>query len=158
MGKAIIVIASALAVLATAPPAAAQPLHLAEFDQHRPAFAGLNLRLPLGAVAQPRPVLRLQVVADHSAQQRRDPSSQRLRPKGFEIGLSSTGRPALFVNGQPASDAQNRLGMGDTGGNRLLIVGGVVLAVVVIAVVAGGAGPGDTCPTVNGSRDHCINP
>jgi len=44
-------------------------------------------------------------------------------------------------------------------GSTLLIVGGVVVAVVAIALAAGGgAGFGDTCPVIDGSRDHCINP
>ena len=48
--------------------------------------------------------------------------------------------------------------MGGSGGQTALIVGGVLVAVVVLALAAGGAGLGDTCPTIEGSRDHCINP
>ena len=74
-------------------------------------------------------------------------------------GLSSDGSPQVFMQGRrTASPVQTRLGLGGSGGQTVLIVGGVLVALIVVALAAGGAGPGDTCPTINGSRDHCINP
>lgn len=144
--------------LLMAQPAAAHTAYAPQFERNASAYAGLSFRLPLGAEAQRKPLVRLQVRLD--APQRRTALEElpELRPRGLELGLLETGKPALFVNGRSTSGAQRQLGLGGSGGQTALIVGGVLLAVVVIAVAAGGGGMGDTCPTVGGSRDHCIDP
>jgi hypothetical protein len=78
--------------------------------------------------------------------------------KGFEIGLGKKGVPTYFVSGQKAAEVRKKLGIKGSPGTTLLIVGGVVVALVVVALAPGGAGLGDTCPTVGGDRSHCINP
>jgi hypothetical protein len=78
-------------------------------------------------------------------------------PTGLEIGVGRSRKPALYVNGQNSAELQDRLAVKGSTGKTVLIVGGVLLVLVVV-VAAGGDGFGDTCPTVGGSRDHCINP
>lgn len=140
-----------------AQPCAAQGIHLARAEVRPSAFAGLNIKLPLGGPKRAEPSLRLQLTTEYGSPHYRD-ASWNGRPAGIEIGLIRTGKPVLFLNEQQASGAGSKLGFGGSGGQTALIVGGVLLAVVVVAVAAGGAGPGDTCPTIDGSRDHCINP
>lgn len=158
MGK----IGSAGAIVAAglliAQPASAHTAYAAQFERSASAYAGLSVRVPLGAEAKGKPLMRLQVRLD--AAQRR-PVLDRLpdlRPRGLELGLLENRKLALFVDGRSMADAPAKLGLGGSSGQTVLIVGGVLLAVVVIAVAAGGAGMGDTCPTVGGSRDHCIDP
>lgn len=143
--------------LLIAEPCAAQGLQSAPGQLRPSAFAGVNINLPIGGTRRAEPSVRLQITTDYGSQYRRD-ASRNSRPSGVEIGLIRAGKPALFLNGRQASVADSKLGLGGSGGQTALIVGGVLLAVVVVAVAAGGAGQGDTCPTVGGSRDHCINP
>ena len=155
------VIGCGAAVLAAgimiAQPCAAQSINSADFERPPSAFAGINLTLPLGTTARPKPSVRLQFTADYGSRDRAYPS-QNFKPRGLEIGLLETGKPTLFLNGRQTFNSPNRLGMGGSGSQTALIVGGVLVAAVVLAVAAGGSGLGDTCPTINGSRDHCINP
>ena len=51
---------------------------------------------------------------------------------------------------------KGKLGL-DTWTARFML-GGVLIAVAVIVLAACVTGMGDTCPVVDGSRDHCINP
>ena len=156
MAKIGIVGALALGLLA-AQPCAAQSVNGMQFERPASAFAGVSLRLAFDSATKPKPSLRLRFTADAGARDGTNPSPD-FKPHGMEIGLLDTGKPALFVNGRNAADVQNPLGLGGSGGQTALIVGGVLVAVVVLAVAAGGAGLGDTCPTIEGSRDHCINP
>lgn len=146
------------AIACLSQPCAAQTANSALYVQQPAAFVGLNMQVPLGARTKTKPSLRLQVRSDFRGRDYAKLDTLAPRPKGLEIGLLKTGKPAVFFNGERAMDAQTRLGLGASGGNTFLIVGGVLLAVVVVAVAAGGAGLGDTCPTIDGSRDHCINP
>jgi hypothetical protein len=120
------------------------------------AFAGLSVRLPLGRTAKPS--ARLRFATGYSL---RDGASGAMRTNlgnGLEIGAGKGGRPAYFIGGAKAAELQNRLGIKGGTGTTLLVVGGVLVAVVIVALAAGGAGFGDTCPTVGGDRSHCINP
>jgi hypothetical protein len=138
---------------------AAQPCAAASGYSERSssAFAGLNIRMPLGE-ARARPVARLQFTAGYNLRDVRSGSTETFRAKGLEIGAARNGKPNFYLNGHSTADMQRRFGANGSTGSTLLIVGGVLLAVVVIAVAAGGAGMGDTCPVIDGSRDHCINP
>jgi|GEM_PF-2097509 len=158
MGRAIGVTAVLVAIACLSQPCAANTGHTALFVQRPAEYVGLGIQLPLGTRSKPKPTMRLQVRLGYRAQDQANASAPIYRPKGLEFGLSRTGQPALFFNGETAMNAQTRLGFGGSGSNTALIIGGVLLAVVVVAVAAGGAGLGDTCPTVEGSRDHCINP
>lgn len=151
--------AAALAAgLLVAQPCAAQGVNGMQFERPPSAFAGIGLRWSFDSATEPRPSVRLQFTADPGSRAGTVPSAD-FRPRGLEIGVRDTGKPALFVNGRSAAAARNQLGLGGgSGGQTALIVGGVLIAVVVIALAAGGAGPGDTCPTIGGSRDHCVNP
>lgn len=158
MGRFTLVSAAAAAVACVSQPCAAETGNTALFVQQPSAFVGLKLHLPLGTAARPKPSMRLQIKTDFRAREPANPSALAYRPTGFEIGVAKTGQPTLFFNGESAMHARNRLGIAGSGGTTALIVGGVLLAVVVVAVAAGGGGIGDTCPTIDGSRDHCINP
>lgn len=150
IGTAAVVLAAGLLA---AQPCAAQGVNATQFERPVSAFAGISLRWTFDSAAEPKPSVRLQFSADPGSSAGTD-----FRPRGLEIGLRDTGKPALFVNGRSAAVAQSELGLGGSGGQTALIVGGVLIAVVLIALAAGGAGPGDTCPTIGGSRDHCVNP
>lgn len=146
------------AALLVAQPAAAHSAYSAQFERNASAYAGLSFRLPLRAEGRSKPLVRLQARLDAARRGVGSDALPDLRPTGLELGLLETGKPALFVNGRSTADVQRQLGLGGSGGQTALVVGGVLLAVVVIAVAAGGGGMGDTCPTVDGSRDHCIDP
>lgn len=141
---------------------AVQPCAAASFESGTSAgtpsaFAGVNVRLPLGQ-AKARPEARLQFTSAYTVRDVRTGAVESFKAKGLEIGAARNGKPTFFLNGQSGAAMQKRLGMNGSTGTTVLIVGGVLLALVVVAVAAGGAGMGDTCPTIGGSRDHCINP
>lgn len=119
------------------------------------AFAGLNVRLPLGGAQKIKPTTRLQLTTSHTLRDERTGATQTFRPQGLEIGGARGGKPTLYLNGQSTADMDKKLGIGGTG-TTLLVVGGVLIVLVVAAAVAGGAGFADTCPEVGGSRDHCL--
>jgi hypothetical protein len=145
------------AILATQPCAAADDYLPSRSGEARmTAFAGLSVRLPLGGTA--RPSARLRFATGYSF---RDSASGAVRTdlgSGLEIGAGKRGMPTYFIGGEKASALRDKLGIKGGSGKTLLIVGGVLVAVVIVAVAAGGAGLGDTCPTVGGDRSHCINP
>jgi hypothetical protein len=125
-------------------------------DRRMTAFAGVGVRLPLGTAAKASARLRFT-----TGYRLRDTSSGAERTslgEGFEIGFGRKGKPIYFVGGQDAAGLQTKLGMKGGPGTTLLVVGGVLVAVVIVGLAAGGAGFGDTCPTVGGDRSHCINP
>lgn len=140
----------------------AQPCVAADFTQDSQvrlgtpaAFAGVKLNWNFGQRESARPTARLQLT---TAQRLRNPVSGEittLRPSGFEFGASKAGKPTLYFGGHDQAEFQRKLGL--SGGTTALIVGGVLVGVIIIALAAG-SGPGDTCPTYEGSRDHCINP
>ena len=121
------------------------------------AFAGVRLRVPLGGAAV-RPQVRLQLAPAYTMRDVRSGAVETVRSEGLEIGLGRGGAPDLYLNGQRSRDVKAKLGVKGSTGTTLLIVGGVLVVLVVVAAAVGGAGFGDTCPTVGGSRDHCTNP
>lgn len=157
MGKIGSAAGTVAAGLLVAQPCAAQSVDTRQFARPASAFAGVSLSMALAPASKPKPVLRLRFAADPGSRDGKNPNTD-FMPRGLEIGWLDSGKPALFVNGRTAVDARDQLGLGGSGGQTALIIGGVLVAVVVLAVAAGGAGPGDTCPTIGGSRDHCINP
>jgi hypothetical protein len=148
----------AAAIFAAQPCAAADDIRdSGAGDRSVAAFAGMSLRLPVGEARRARPTARLQFTTSYAVRDARTGSTATFRAPGLEIGAGKAGKAAFFLNGEKAADVQGRMGLGGTG-TTLLVVGGVLLGVVVVALAAGGAGIGDTCPIINGSRDHCINP
>jgi hypothetical protein len=119
-------------------------------DVRMTAFAGMHVRLPLGGAV--RPTARLQFTTGYRISDTSSSASRTFLGEGFEIGLGKKGAPTYF-----AAELHRWLGMSGTG-KTLLIVGGVLVVAVVVGVAAGGAGFGDTCPTVGGDRSHCTNP
>ena len=124
-----------------AQPSAAQGVQRSYAEQGPSAFAGVNLTIPLGSRDRSRPSLRLQLAARDTAQEGSIPSMN-FQARGLEVGFGDTGKPALFVNGRSAAEVHDRLGVGGSSGQTVLIEGGILLAVVVLAVAAGSV-PGD---------------
>jgi hypothetical protein len=136
-------------------PVVASEVRDAQTRRQSSAFAGLNIRLPLGETRKANPTVRLQLTASHTLRNERTGATQTFRAQGLEIGGSKGGKPTLYLNGQSAADMQKKLNLGGTG-TTLLIVGGVVLVLVVVAVATASPGPG-ACPVFDGNRDHCID-
>ncbi len=119
------------------------------------AFGGVTVRLPLGRQAAPKPEARLQLTT-YRADTTQPWRVRTLDPSGLQLGVSKAGKPLVFAGGQKTAEIKQKMELNT--GTTLLIVGGILAAIVVVALAAGGAGMGDTCPEVGGSRDHCINP
>ena len=82
------------------------------------------------------------------------------RVEGSDVlDLQLTGRapPTLFLAGRPVAGGDRRLHALGTAGTIGVVAGGAA-ALLLVGVLAWGGGFPDTCPTVGGSRDHCINP
>lgn len=149
----------AAALLLTQPCAAADDFReFSATNRQMTAFAGVNVRLPLGGTAEAKPSARLQFTTGHSLYDSGSGAERTYRGRGLEIGAGKTGLPTFFVGGQNAAELQKKLGLKGGSSTTLLIVGGALVAVIIVALAAGGAGIGDTCPTVGGDRSHCINP
>lgn len=106
-------------------------------ERHSAAFAGLNLRLPLGrAGAGEKPSARFQLSMTHEYRDASGATLRRHQSRGLELGLGSKATPAYFVGGRKLGGEDARLRMSG-GKTTWLIVGGVVvLAVVILAAVA----------------------
>lgn len=75
----------------------------------------------------------------------------------LDLQLARRAPPTLLVAGRPVAGGEQRLHALGTAGTIAVAAGGAAVLLLVAAVAAGGGFP-DTCPTVGGSRDHCINP
>jgi hypothetical protein len=141
-----------------AQPCAAQELRDSAGGMQRQssAFAGLNLRLPLGLASRAKPTARLQFTTTHAFRDARTGATQTWKAQGLEIGGGKQGKPALYLNGQSTADLQKRLNANGTG-KTLLIVGGVVLVAVVVAAAMAASVAGGSCPAYEGNKDHCID-
>ena len=121
-----------------AQPCAANELRNGQSTLRQPsAFAGLNVRLPLGHARAVKPTARLQFTTSQTLRDERTGATQTFRAQGLEIGGAKGGKPTLYLNGQSTAGMKKKLGIGGTG-NTVLIVGGVVLLVAIVAVVASG--------------------
>ena len=101
-------------------------------EQRNGAFAGFNLKVPLGTRAAARPSARFQLTTVH---EHRSLSGVRsYRPAGFEFGLTAKGKPDMFVGGARLADTEKRLGL--TGGTDWLLpvalLGAVIVGVVLL--------------------------
>jgi hypothetical protein len=132
-------IAACAAVALTAQPCfAAEDIGaVAVGERHSAAFAGVNLRLPLGrAGAKDKPSARFQLSMTHEYRDASGSTLRRHQSRGLELGLGGKGTPAYFVGGQKLDQQNARLRMSG-GKTTWIIVGGVVvLAVVILAAVA----------------------
>ncbi|HEX8645120.1 MAG TPA: hypothetical protein VF702_14520 [Allosphingosinicella sp.] len=135
--KSCFVAMAALLALAAQPCLAADDFRdLGAGERRSSAFAGVRLRLPLGAEDPERPSARLQVATFHDYRNATGAMVRSHRSDGIEIGMARTGAPALFVGGRNVAAERRRLEAKGSTGTTLLIVGGVVLIVVVLAAVA----------------------
>jgi hypothetical protein len=120
--------AAAVAMIAVTPCLAAQDVRDTGSSELRSAaFAGANLRMPLGTKAA-RPTARLQLTTIHSFEDRQSASATRTyRAPGLELGFATKRGAAMFINGQDVAQTKRKLGInGST--NTLLIIGGVIVA------------------------------
>jgi hypothetical protein len=151
------VAAAAMLALVAQPCLAAENYREAPVRMGAPGgFAGVRLHWSVGEGVRAKPTARLQMTTTQRLHNPVTGEISTTRASGFELGLARAGKPALYFGGHDQAEVNRKLGL--SGGTTALIIGGVVIGLVVIALAAGGAGPGDTCPEVNGSRDHCINP
>lgn len=130
--------ATALAVTLTAMPCRAaedRPV-THNLERQTSAFAGVNIRLPLGGKERAKPAARLQMgmVWRSEGAGPRSPDL-RYRPGGLEFGLTAKGRPEIYVNGQSAGQMRERLKLGGSEANAAMIVFSVVLLAVGILVI-----------------------
>ncbi|HEY0116408.1 MAG TPA: hypothetical protein VGB54_11860 [Allosphingosinicella sp.] len=146
---------------ALAPGAAAA---MPQFDDpgaaRRGASVGAYLRLPFspGGERGARPQIGVRIAMVQTSSDPGAPTAAVRETDALDLRLSGAARPTLLIAGRPVlrehTQRMNALGTAGTVG---LVAGGVVL-LLVVAVAAGGGGLGDTCPTIEGGRDHCIDP
>lgn len=128
---------AALALVAQPCGAAEVVSPVAAGERHSSAFAGLNLRLPLGRAGEKeKPSARLQLSMTHEYRDVTGATLRRHQSRGLELGLGSKGSPAYFVGGQKMSEKDARLRLSGGKTTWLVVAGAVVLAVVVLAAVA----------------------
>ncbi|HEY0116616.1 MAG TPA: hypothetical protein VGB54_12940 [Allosphingosinicella sp.] len=156
----IVMIVAAMAVAMAPGAAAAMP----QFDDpgaaQRGALVGAYLRLPFSPTGQrgSRPQIGLRIAIVQSPADHRAATAALRQTDALDLRLSGGPRPTLLIAGRPVLREHNqRMNALGTAGTVGLVAGGVVL-LLVVAVAAGGGGLGDTCPTIEGRRDHCINP
>ena len=156
MTRATQVAAMLAAGMLVAQPCAASDLRNGQSMQRQSsAFAGLNLRLPLGQARQAKPTARLQFTTSQTLRDERTGATQTFKPQGLEIGGAKGGKPMVYLNGQSTADVKKKLGVGGTG-TTILIVGGVVLLVVVVAALSSFS-VFPECEAVGGNDDHCTD-
>ena len=94
------------------------------------AFAGANIRLPLGGKRGAKPTARLQLgMVDRSYGARRVPAG------GLELGLTGRGTPGMFVGGRSTGELRERMKLDGSMGSTVPIVFGIVLLVVGVYVI-----------------------
>jgi hypothetical protein len=122
----------AAGILAAQPCAAAEDYRdLGMRERRASAFAGVNLRLPLGGAKAAKPSARLQLSAATTVRDMRSGSMTTTRAHGFEIGTGAGGKPALYMGGQSRAEMKTKLGIGGTT-TTVIVVGGVVLVLLVL--------------------------
>lgn len=109
-----------------------------ETSRQSSAFVGLNLRLPLGQVRTAKPTLRLQFTTSQTVRDQRTGATETFKADGLEIGGMKGGKLTFYLNGESATEMQNRLNVGGANGT-LIIVGGVVLVAVLVLAASASA-------------------
>lgn len=159
MRKRIIAVAACLTT-ASGPCAAADISPLTNSESARMgATVSAYLRIPF--VRRPnerlRPHLGMRMAVVHSARDSLVPARRADRADVLDLRLTGLTAPTLLVAGRPVTGRGTRLHALGTAETIAIGVGGVAVLLVAALVAAGGGFP-DTCPTVGGQRDHCINP
>lgn len=125
--------AAAAVMLSVQPCLAAEDLSATGSTERRMgAFAGVSLRLPMGAGHSERPSARLQLTTTQSYRHNGMQLHSSFAP-GLELGTGRLGRPAFFMGGQELTRSEQRLQIGKT--TTIVVIGAVVLGVVVLAAV-----------------------
>ncbi len=88
-------------------------------------FAGLNLRMPLGATARPKPTAGLQLTSAFNVRDANKGTMLTLKGHGLEAGVAKGGKPSLYLNGRNATDIEEKLRM--SGATKTILVAGGVL-------------------------------
>jgi hypothetical protein len=133
--------AAALALtVAPAPCSAADDMRaLSHQGRQSAAFAGANIRLPLGGNRAAKPTARLQLgMIDRTR------GTPAVRAGGLELGLSGRGKPEMFVAGRSTGELRERMKLDGSMGSTVPIVFGVVLVVVGLYVIVSLDSLGDT--------------
>ncbi len=135
--KAMIGAAGAMLMLGAQPCLAADDMPgLGQLERRSGAFAGANLKMPLGARKAANPTARLQLGMRHV---QRD-SAGRLPTRTQQIGLlelggAGSGKPALFVGGRNVAKVEKRMGLVGTTGILLLAAGAALGAYAAITLL-----------------------
>ena len=125
---------------------AAQPCAAADFNTtergpavtRTSAFAGLNVRVPMGRTPGAKPSARLQLTTAYTLQDLRTGSMKTYKAQGLELGTGALGKPAFYMSGQEISRKNvEKLKLGGTGNTVLYVVGGVVVVGVILLLAAG---------------------
>jgi hypothetical protein len=103
------------------------------------AFAGMSVRLPMGQVGAMASA-RLQLATIHHAYDRESRLSGRsLRASGVELGLSGSARPALYIGGRNAAQAERKLQLKGSGTTIVLVGAAILVSVLLLASLASAA-------------------
>jgi hypothetical protein len=103
-------------------------------ERRSAAFAGVRLRLPLGAANPERPSARLQLTSFHDYRDAGGAMVRSHRAPGIELGLNPSGRISYHIGGTDVAVTRERL-RASGGTTTWIIVGGLVVAVVILAAV-----------------------
>ena len=131
-------LAAAAAGLLAAQPCAAASNPRAWDERRISAFAGVNLRMPLGE-AGARPSARLQLTTSYDARDARTGSVRSFRMQGLELGAGRSGSPSLYMNGRTSAQVREQLRLSGSTGDTVWIVFGVTLVAVAVLVLSNSA-------------------
>ena len=107
-------------------------------DRRVSAFAGVNVRIPMGAATGARPSARLQLASSYNVRNVRTGAVRTFQPQGLELGAATSGGATFYMNGQTRADLQKKLRLsGST--DTVLIIFGVALVAVAVLVLSNDA-------------------
>jgi hypothetical protein len=132
-------LAMTVAGLLTAQPCAAASYAAGWGERKISAFAGINVRMPLGQARAARPSARLQLTTGYSIRDVRTGSVRRLKAQGLEIGAGGDGAATFHMNGQSKAELQKKLGLSGSTSNTVWIILGVTLVAVGVLVLSNSA-------------------
>lgn len=108
-------------------------------ERRTSAFAGVNVRMPLGGAKAARPSARLQLTSSYIVRDARSGSVATFKPQGLEIGAARNGAPAFYMNGRSKAEMQKKFGLTGSTSNTVWIILGVTLVAVAVLVLSNSA-------------------
>lgn len=109
----------------------------AGWEQRRmSAFAGVNLRMPLGGAKPARPSARLQLTTGYQLRDARTGALRTFQPKGLEIGAAGNGAPSFYLNGRHSAELRKSAALTGSTSDTVWIVLGVALVAVAVLVLS----------------------